>query len=69
MTDAPKPPPVLDAIADVVLRYRPKPVSDAAKKRRRTKRQMEAARRNDGDPTGEIGLVAAARRIRAKSDA
>jgi hypothetical protein len=26
---------VLDTIADVVLRYRPKPVSDAAKKRKK----------------------------------
>lgn len=44
MTDAPKPPAVLDAIADVVLRYRPKPVSDAAKDRRkRAKRVKKAA--------------------------
>jgi hypothetical protein len=35
MTDTPTPPAVLDTIADVVLRYRPKPVSDAAKKRKK----------------------------------
>jgi len=40
----PKPPKVLNAIADVVLRYRPKPISVAAKKRRRAKRKMEKAR-------------------------
>lgn len=39
----PKTPKVLDAIADVVLRYRPKPVSAAAKKRRRAKRKVEKA--------------------------
>ncbi len=43
MTDAPKPPAILDAIADVVLRYRPKPVSDAAKDRK--KRAMRVARK------------------------
>jgi hypothetical protein len=32
---APKVPAALDAIADVVLRYRPKPVSVAAKKRKK----------------------------------
>lgn len=37
----PKPPKVLDAIADVVLRYKPKPVSAAAKKRKRAKRKVE----------------------------
>ena len=30
-----RPPKVLDAIADVVLRDRPKPITDAAKKRKR----------------------------------
>jgi len=35
MTDAPKLPAALDAIADKVLRYRPKPVSAAAKKRKK----------------------------------
>lgn len=39
MTDAPKLPAALDAIADVVLRYRPKPVSDAAKKRKKKARK------------------------------
>ncbi len=34
-----KPPKVLDAIADVVLRYRPKPVSKPAKKRQRRRRK------------------------------
>lgn len=37
-----KPPAALDAIADKVLRYRPKPVSVAAKKRK--KRAKKAAR-------------------------
>ena len=40
----PKPPKALNDIADVVLRYRPKPVSDAAKKRKRAKRKIEKAR-------------------------
>jgi hypothetical protein len=31
----PKPPAVLNAIADKVLAYRPKPVSDAGKNRKR----------------------------------
>ena len=35
----PTTPKALDAIADVVLRYKPKPVSAAAKKRKRTKRK------------------------------
>lgn len=61
-------PPILDAIADKVLRYRP-PDKGVSAKNRRTKRQMEAARRGDNDPTGENGLVAAARRIRAKPHA
>ncbi|HEX5183568.1 MAG TPA: hypothetical protein VFW19_10510 [Allosphingosinicella sp.] len=39
MTDAPKVPAALDAIADKVLRYRPKPVSDAAKKRKKKARK------------------------------
>lgn len=42
VTDVPKPPEALDAIADVVLRYRPKPVSDAAKQRK--KRAKKAAK-------------------------
>lgn len=36
-----KPPKALDAIADVVLRYRPKPKSEPAKKRRRERRRIE----------------------------
>jgi hypothetical protein len=39
-----QPPKVLDAIADVVLRYRPKPKSKPAKKRARRKRKSDAAR-------------------------
>lgn len=35
MTETPKPPAALDAIADKVLRYRPKPASAAAKKRKK----------------------------------
>lgn len=37
----PKTPKALDAIADVVLRYKPKPVSNAAKKRKRAQRKVE----------------------------
>ena len=40
----PKPPKALDAIADVVLRYRPKPKSKPARKRQRAKRKLEKAR-------------------------
>jgi len=39
-----KPPKILDAIADVVLRYRPKPKSDAAKKRKRKARKAQKKR-------------------------
>lgn len=35
MTDQPKPPPELDAIARKVLSYRPKPKTKAAKARKR----------------------------------
>lgn len=35
MSDVPKPPPELDAIARKVLSYKPKPKSKAAKKRKR----------------------------------
>jgi len=35
MTDSPKPPPELDAIARKVLAYHPKPKSKAAKKRKK----------------------------------
>jgi hypothetical protein len=45
MTAAPKPPKVLDAIADVVLRYRPKATTDAAKKR---KKKAKKAAKSDG---------------------
>lgn len=34
-------PKALDAITDVVLRYRPKPKSEPAKERRRKKRRVE----------------------------
>lgn len=44
---APKVPAALDAIADVVLRYRPKPVSDAAKDR--TKRAKRVVRKAKAD--------------------
>jgi hypothetical protein len=37
----PKPPEALDAIVDVVLAYRPKPVSKPAKKRKRRKTKIE----------------------------
>jgi hypothetical protein len=42
--DRMKAPKVLDAIADVVLRYRPKAKSKPAKKRARRKRKTDAAR-------------------------
>jgi len=44
MSEAPKPPAILDAIADVVLRYRPKPVSDAAKDRKKRAKKVAKAR-------------------------
>ena len=37
---APDPPKELDAIADVILAYRPKPVSKSAKKRKRRKAKI-----------------------------
>lgn len=37
----PKIPKALDAIADVVLRYRPKPKSEPAKQRRKKRRKIE----------------------------
>jgi len=40
-----KPPKALDAIADVVLAYRPKPKSKPARKRARRKRKADAASR------------------------
>lgn len=36
-----KPPAALDAIADKVLRYRPKPVSVAAKKRKKKAKKVK----------------------------
>lgn len=41
----PTPPPVLDAIADTVLRYRPKPTSDAAKGRAKRAKKIAKAPR------------------------
>jgi hypothetical protein len=38
-----KPPKILDAIADVVLAYRPKPKSESAKERRRKRRKLAKA--------------------------
>jgi hypothetical protein len=43
-----KPPKELDAIADVVLAYRPKPKTKPAKKRRKMQKRLIAAR-----PSGE----------------
>ncbi len=37
----PKPPEILDQIADTVLRYRPKPKTKAARKRRRTAKKKD----------------------------
>jgi len=39
-----KPPKELDAIADVVLAYRPKPKTKPAKKRRKMQKRLIAAR-------------------------
>ncbi len=39
----PRVPKTLDAIADVVLRYRPKPVSKSAKRRKRRSSKMKNA--------------------------
>lgn len=40
-----KPPKALDAIADIVLAYRPKPKTKPARKRQRTRRKIEAESR------------------------
>ena len=40
---APEPPKALDAIADVVLAYRPKPKSKPAKKRKRRAKKIAEA--------------------------
>jgi hypothetical protein len=48
MSDALKPPAVLGAIADVVLRYRPKPVSDAAKDRKKRAKRVARKVKADG---------------------
>lgn len=42
-----KTPKVLDAITDKVLRYRPKPKSEPAKKRQRKRRKIEKAKADD----------------------
>jgi hypothetical protein len=44
-----KPPKELDAIADVVLAYRPKPKTKPAKKRRRMQKRLTAAQASDHD--------------------
>lgn len=43
----PKAPKVLDAIADVVLRYRPKPKSEPAKQRRKKKRRIDKEEKDE----------------------
>ncbi len=43
---APEPPKALDAIADVVLAYRPKPKSKTAKKRKRRATKIAKAKAN-----------------------
>jgi hypothetical protein len=49
--NAPKPPKELDAIADVVLAYRPKPKTKLAKKRRKMqKRVIAGLASKDGKP-------------------
>jgi hypothetical protein len=47
----PKPPKELDAIADVVLAYRPKPKTKPAKKRRRMQKRLMAAQAAGEDKT------------------
>jgi hypothetical protein len=47
--NAPKPPKELDAIADVVLAYRPKPKTKPAKKRRKMQKRLIAARASEDD--------------------
>ncbi len=42
----PKAPKILNAIADVVLRYRPKPQSKPAKKRQRRARKVQRDNQN-----------------------
>lgn len=44
MSDAPKPPPELDAIARKVLGYKPAPKSKAAKKRKRRATKIARAK-------------------------
>jgi hypothetical protein len=46
---APKPPKELDAIADVVLAYRPKPKTKPARKRRRMQKRIIAAAQTSGE--------------------
>jgi hypothetical protein len=36
-----RPPPILDAIVDVVLRYRPKPKTEGAKKRKTKAKKLK----------------------------
>jgi hypothetical protein len=48
---APKPPKELDAIADVVLAYRPKPKSKPGKKRRKMQKRLIATRASSEDGT------------------
>lgn len=47
MTETPEPPKELDAIADVILAYRPKPKSKPAKKRKRRATKIAKAVRPD----------------------
>jgi hypothetical protein len=47
--NAPKVPKELDAIADVVLAYRPKPKTKPAKKRRRMQKRITAAQASGPD--------------------
>jgi hypothetical protein len=49
MSDLPKIPKELDAIADVVLAYRPKPKTKPAKKRRRMQKRLIAAQASGQD--------------------
>lgn len=50
-----KVPKVLDEIADTVLRYRPKPKSKAAKKRRRKEKRIGKSGENQADGPPDSG--------------
>jgi|HubBroStandDraft_4_1064222.scaffolds.fasta_scaffold572505_2 hypothetical protein len=52
MSDLPKIPKELDAIADVVLAYRPKPKTKSGKKRKRRAVKIAKAARSESENVG-----------------